>query len=76
MSQQEKNGIPPELQEKLQDFIENANTVRIGRHINLIFFDYLRYQTDGLDVNFDYIINDVEKIIDLMNAITDLYKKS
>jgi hypothetical protein len=76
MSEQTKKEISPELQERFQYFVENADTVRIGRHINKIFFDYMRYQTTGLDVDFDYILNDVEKIIELMDTITDHYKKT
>ena len=67
--------MPDNLSEKLLEVIKNfdqeRNAVRISRNLRKVFFDYLRFQNTGLDVDFDLIIEDVEAAINLVELIAD-----
>ena len=67
--------MPDNLSEKLLEVIKNfdqeRNAVRISRNLRKVFFDYLRFQNTGLDVDFDLIIEDVEAAIKLFELIAD-----
>jgi len=51
--------------------IQDKDLTRMSRNLRLVFFDYLRFQNAGLDVEFDAILNDIESIIDLLEVIED-----
>lgn len=41
----------------------------MSRNMRKVFFDYLRQQQAGLDVEFSNVLNDVESIIELLEDI-------
>ncbi|WP_298939175.1 hypothetical protein, partial [uncultured Dysgonomonas sp.] len=55
--------------DRIQKFVEDNDLNRMSRNIRRIFFDYLRQQQAGLDIEFNDVLNDVENVIDLLEEI-------
>jgi len=72
----EQNQLPysNELAKGVADFIGNNDLQRISLNLCKIFFGYLRSQRDGLEVNFDAVLYDVEAIIDFLELAGDEMK--
>ena len=63
--------LSEELLNTIRYLIQDKDLTRMSRNLRLVFFDYLRFQNAGLDVEFDAILNDIESIIDLLEVIED-----
>jgi hypothetical protein len=61
--------ISEDLLNKFRLFIRDNDPLRISRNLRKVFFDYLRFQQDCLDNDFDQILSDVETVINLMECI-------
>ncbi len=71
MSGDNNQVLSEELLNTIRYLIQDKDLSRMSRNLRLIFFDYLRFQNAGLDVEFDAILNDIESIIDLLEVIED-----
>ena len=65
------DNLSEKLLEVIKNFGQEKNASRISRNLRKVFFDYLRYQKEGLDVDFDLVIDDVEAAINLVELIAD-----
>lgn len=63
------------LLDRLRYFFEDSRPARMSRNLRKVFFDYLRAQETGLDVEFDMILNDVGAIIELLDFAADETKE-
>jgi hypothetical protein len=63
--------ISEELLDAIRLFIRDNDAVRISRNLRKVFFDYLRFQQDCLDNDFDQRLADVEAVINLMECISE-----
>jgi hypothetical protein len=61
--------ISEELLNVFKLFIRDNDAARISRNLRKVFFDYLRFQQDCLDNDFDQRLADVEAVINLMECI-------
>lgn len=59
-----------EVKQKLEYFIKNSNHNRMSKTIRTIFFAYLRDSKEGLRVDFDDILYDVEMLIELIDCLS------
>lgn len=63
------------LSDRLEHFFGSACPQRISRSLRKVFFDYLRMQHAGLDIEFDYILDDIENLIELMEFASEELKQ-
>ena len=57
------------------DFLQDADINRISRSLRKVFFDYLRYSSDALDLDFNEIVTDFERMFDLLDTFSSEVKK-
>ncbi|MBN9485531.1 MAG: hypothetical protein BGO70_03675 [Bacteroidetes bacterium 43-93] len=69
MAEQNRQKLTEESIDRIQKFVEDNDLNRMSRNIRRIFFDYLRQQQAGLDIEFNDVLNDVENVIDLLEEI-------
>ncbi len=50
-------------------FIEDNDLNRMSRNLRKVFFDYLRQQHAGLDIEFSNVLDHVENVIELLEFI-------
>lgn len=67
--QGDKTTFSEEFTDKLRYFIQDNDALRAIRNLRAVFFDYLRFSQGNLDTQFDYIVNDVEATIKLLELI-------
>ncbi|MCB0541229.1 MAG: hypothetical protein KDE33_27220 [Bacteroidetes bacterium] len=60
------DNLPVETKHKIGQFLENSNLERMSRTIRKLFFAYLRDCKEGLSVDFDEILFDVETLINFL----------
>jgi hypothetical protein len=70
MNADSNHAFSDEFLDTMRYFIQDKDAIRVSRNLRLVFFDYLRFQTSGLHVDFDAILNDVEAMMDLLDAIS------
>lgn len=73
--QGDKTSFSEEFTDKLRYFIEDNDALRASRNVRAVFFDYLRFSQGNLDTQFDYIVNDVEATIKLLESIASESKE-
>lgn len=59
------------LSDKVRYFISDHSSKRISKNLRIVWFDYLRYQTAGLHVEFDEILADIEALFDLLEVLSE-----
>ena len=69
MAEQNRQKLTEESIDRIQKFVEDNDLNRMSRNLRKIFFDYLRQQQAGLDIEFNEVLNDVEYIIELLEYI-------
>jgi len=69
MENETRNQLSQELQACIRRFCQGTDIARIRRSLHLVFFDYLRHVSDGLPLEFDQILNDMESVFDLVDRI-------
>lgn len=62
------DNYPDEVKDKLEYFLENSNLDRMSRTVRKLFFSYLRDCKEGLSVDFDEILFDVETLINFLES--------
>lgn len=60
------DNLPVETKNRIVQFLENSNPERMSRTIRKLFFAYLRDCKEGLSVDFDEILLDVETLINFL----------
>lgn len=55
----------------LQRMIVEYDLQRMSVNMRKVFFDYMRYQTVGLDVDFDDILNDIERLMEMIDFLQE-----
>jgi len=66
---EENRKLSKETLDRITKFIEDYDLDRMSRNLRKVFFDYLRQQQAGLDVEFNNVLNDIENIIELLENI-------
>jgi len=61
--------LSEETLDRITKFVEDYDLDRMSRNMRKVFFDYLRQQQAGLDVEFNIVLNDIENIIELLEDI-------
>lgn len=62
------DNLPEEVKEHILGFVENSNLQRMSITIRKLFFAYLRDCKEGLSVDFDEILFDVETLINFLES--------
>lgn len=65
------DSYPDQVKQRLEYFLQNSDLARVSRSVRKLFFGYLRDSQEGLSIDFDSILYDVEGIIDLCESISD-----
>ena len=71
MNDDNKFVLSDELLNQIKYFIQDKDATRVGKNLRVVFFDYLRFQTSGLPLDFDEILNDVETVLDMLQVIDE-----
>jgi len=61
-------GLSKELADKMRYFIQDTSPARVSRNLRIVFFDYLRNQQEGLPMEFDQILNDMQNLFELLDV--------
>lgn len=65
------DSYPDEVKKQVEYFLHNSDLERMSRTVRKLFFAYLRNSHDGLSVDFDNVLYDVETIIELFEDLND-----
>lgn len=69
MDNQAANEIPHQFHEELKEFLVDKNLKKFAGSLRKVFFDYLRYTSDGPDLSFNDIVTHVEFLFDLLDLL-------
>lgn len=61
--------LNPKAHLYLVKFLEGKDIIKISRSLNKVFFDYLCYQREGLPMDFDDILDDIERIFEILELV-------
>ena len=64
-------GLSKELADKMRYFVHNTSPNRISKNIRALLFGYLRNQAEGMPVDLEEILNDLEALFDLLEVAAD-----
>ena len=67
----DKNGLSKELADKVRYFIQDTSPNRISKNLRALLFGYLRNQAEGMPVDLEEILNDMEALFDLLDVAAD-----
>ena len=63
------NNFSQEFLELIRYFLQDHSAERIDKNLRLVFFDYLRNQSEGLPTEFDEVLNDIEALFVLIETM-------
>lgn len=66
-----KNGLSKELANKVRHLIQDTSPARISRNLRAVLFGYLRSASEGLPVDLDVVLNDMEALFEFLDIIAD-----
>ena len=69
MEQEANNQLSQPLQDGIRYFLQDADVTRMSRSLRKVFFEYLRYTSDGPDLQFNEIVTDVENMFELLDKL-------
>jgi hypothetical protein len=55
---------------ELSKLLAGKDISKINQSLRRVFFDYMRYQKEGLPTEFDEILNDVETLHEVIHILT------
>ena len=64
-------GLSKELADKMRYFIQDCSPARVSTNLRGVFFDYLRNQREGLPMEFDQVIDDMQNLFALLDIAAD-----
>ena len=63
------NNFSQEFLDSNRYFLQDHSLERIDKNLRLVFFDYLRNQREGLPIEFDEVLNDIEALFVLIETM-------
>jgi|GEM_PF-1412271 len=75
MSIEDAHVVSEALLDKFRYFTEDNDAQRASRNLRRVFFGYLRFQQGMMDTDFEEILDDIDNLIRLMDAISDENKR-
>lgn len=60
------DSYPDEVKKQVENFLQNSDLERMSRTVRILFFAYLRDCKEGLSVDFEEILFDVETLINFL----------
>ena len=67
----DKNGLSKELADKVHYFIQDTSPSRVSLNLRAILFGYLRNLREGLPVDFDIVLDDIEALFELLEVAAE-----
>ena len=67
----DKNGLSQELADKVRYFIQDTSPSRVSCNLRAVLFGYLRSAREGLPVDLDVVLDDIEALFDLLDVAAD-----
>ena len=67
----DKNGLSKELADKVRYFIQDTSPSRVSKNVRALLFGYLRNQAEGLPIDLEEILNDLEALFDLLDVAAE-----
>jgi len=71
MSIEDARVLSDKLLDRFKCLVEDVDAQRTSRNLRRVFFDYLRFQQGTMDTDFEEILDDIDSLISLMDAIAD-----
>ncbi len=65
----DKNVLSKELTDKMRYFIQDTSPIRVSNNLRAVLFGYLRNAREGLPVNMDMVLDDMDALFELLYAI-------
>lgn len=62
------------MMERTERFFEGNDLNKMSKNLRKVFFDYLRYQKAGLDLEFGEILYDIESLLEFLESISEEIK--
>ncbi len=67
----DKKGLSKELADKVRYFIQDTSPSRVCKNLRVLLFGYLRNQAEGLPVELEEILNDMESLFELLDVAAE-----
>ena len=67
----DKNGLSKELADKVRYFVQDTSPARVSKNLRVVFFDYLRNQREGLPIEFDQVLDDMQNLFELLDVAVE-----
>ena len=67
----DKTGLSKELADKVRYFVQDTSPARVSKSVRVVFFDYLRNQREGLPIEFDQVLDDMQNIFELLDIAAE-----
>ena len=64
----DKNGLSQELADKVRYFIQDTSPARVSVNLRAVLFGYLRDSREGLPIDLDMILDDMEALFELLDV--------
>ncbi len=67
----DKTGLSKELADKVRYFVQDTSPGRVSKNLRVVFFDYLRNQREGLPMEFDQILDDMQNLFEFLDVAAE-----
>jgi hypothetical protein len=67
----DKNGLSQELTDKIRYFIQDSTSMRVSKNLRAVLFGYLRNAREGLPVDLDMVLDDMEALFELLDVAAE-----
>jgi len=64
----DKNGLSQELADKVRYFIQDTSPARVSVNLHAVLFGYLRSAREGLPIDLDIVLDDMEALFELLDV--------
>jgi hypothetical protein len=64
----DKNGLSQELADKVRYFIQDTSPARVSVNLRAVLFGYLRSAREGLPIDLDIVLDDMEALFELLDV--------
>ena len=67
----DKSALSQELNDKVRCFIQDTSPMRVSINLRAVLFGYLRIAREGLPVDFDMGLDDIETLFELLDVAAE-----
>ena len=67
----DKKGLSQELSDKVRYFIQDTSPARVNLNLRAVLFGYLRNAREGLPLDLDIVLDDMEALFELLDVAAE-----